>query len=428
MSKKIIGFLLALTICLPLMCSCAKNIMSIDEGEDKLSINEMQFFMSRMKGVLAGYGYDVDSTAFWGSIISMDGTTYDEYYKARVMKDASMYMTARYLFEKEGLELSKDEKRGVKDTIDSLIELVGSKNQLNSTLSSYGVNVNILENIYLTELKMQKLKEHYFGTDGSKVENSEARKQEFLEQNYVAFKQVFLAGYEYECITDTYGNKVYYTDTSYGKISYDEVNGQTRTDVYTGELERDENGDIKYFDESGKILYDKSGVTKYKLDENGEKIIVKYTSEQIANIKSDAEALAQGKKTVEEFEEMIKIYSQDESVSEKRYLRVEDGYYGSISDVSAYFDTMAKKLYESKDGECIVVQSGAGIHIAYRYDCDTGAYDDEAYKDTFTAFNEEFVNMLFEEKCLEYESIISVDSKILAKLPSMKDVGTNLFY
>lgn len=428
MSKKITGFLLVLVLCLSVMCSCSKNIMSIDGGEDKLSINEMQFFMSRMKGVLSSYGFDVDSTAFWGSIISMDGTTYEEYYKARVMKDASMYMTARYLFEKEGLELSANDKQGVKDTIESLIDLAGSKNKLNSTLSAYGVNTNILESIYLTELKMQKLKDYYFGTDGSKAENFEDRKQEFMEQNYVAFKQIFLAGYEYECITDKYGNKVYYTDTSYGKISYDEVRGQTRTDVYTGELECDENGDIIYFDESGKILYDKSGVTKYKLDGDGEKIMVKYTSEQIANIKSHAEELAQGKKTVEEFEDMITAYSQEEIVNEKRYLRVEDGYYASLSDVSAYFDTMAKKLYASEDGECVVVQSGAGIHIAYRYDCGTGDYDDEAYKETFSTFNEEFINMLFEEKCLEYESVISVDSKMLAKLPSMKDIGTNLFY
>ena len=75
-----------------------------------------------------------------------------------------------------------------------------------------------------------------------------------------------------------------------------------------------------------------------------------------------------------------------------------------------------------------VKRSGAGFHIIYKYEHDKAAYDDEKYKDTFSGFDTEFVDMLFEEKCRDYEDKISIDNEVLDKLPDMKDVASNILY
>lgn len=432
--KKSISLLLALLICLSsvvfLMTSCSKkDVMSMDGGDFKVDLYKTEFFMTRMKGILEGYGYDVSSSAWWGTIMNSQGLTVDEYYRTQVLKQVSRYMIAEYLFDKEGLELEKSEKKEISDSIDTLIKWAGSKNKLNSILSQYGVNVKMLEEIYLTELKMQKVKEYYFGADGSKAEDSETRKQEFFEERYVCFKQVFLASYYYETETDKNGDTIYYTDEKTNKIAYDTENGETRADVFnSSKPETDKFGDAVYYTADGKIAYDVTAYPKYLLDKDGNKKVSYHTSQKIDEIEERAKSLASGKKSVEEFESMIAEYSEGKDGNNKIYLLLEDGYYASYGSETAYFDEIAKNLTKMEDGECRVIDSAAGFHVIYKYEHDKGAYNDENYKDIFSEFDDEFVNMLFEEKCAQYEDMISVDNKVLDKLPKMKDVASNILY
>ena len=434
MSKKIISFLL---ICVMLasvlsLASCGgKKVMKIEDSKISVSVYEVEFFMTRMKGLLASYGYNVSSSAWWGTIMNSQGLTVDEFYKTRTLKEVSQYMIAQYLFDKEELKISKEEKKQIDDAIDVLIELAGSKNNLNSLLSEYGVNVNILRDIYIGELKMDKVKEHYFGTDGLKAENGEARKQEFLEENYACYKQVFLASYYYETEVDRNGDTIYYTDEKANKIAYDAKNGVTRTDIYNpSKLETDQFGDVVYYtdDSAKKIAYDTTGYPKYKLDSNDKKIAHYYSSEKIDEIGKLAEELAKGNKTPEEFEQMIAKYSEGEYGSEKSYLRAESGYYEAQGEHYAYLDEIAESVFEMGFGECRVVDSGAGFHIIYKAEHDNAAYDKEEYKDIFAGFDSEFVSMLYEELCVNYEDMISIDNKVLESLPDMKDVVANVLY
>lgn len=432
MSKKIISLALVcvLLISALLLTSCSgKKVMEIEESKVSLSVNEIEFFMTRMKGLLQSYGYGVSSSAWWGTIMNSQGLTIDEYYKTRTLEEASRYMIAQYLFEKEGLELSRDEEDQIKASIDDLVELAGSKNKLNSLLSEYGVNIKMLEKIYTGELKMEKLKEYYFGADGLKAENGEQRKQEYLEEKYACYKQVFIAAYYYKTVTDDNGDTIYYTDEKANKIAYDTKVGVPREDVYdSGKLECDEFGDTVYYTADGKIAYDKTGYPKYLLDKDGDKIIEYHTPEKIDELGEWVEQLASGKKTDAEFEDMIDRYSEGEDGHKKVYLRVEAGYYGMQSSYSAYLDEIAEALTEMDDGECRVVDSGAGFHIIYRYEHDEAAYADEEYKDVFSGFDTEFVDMLFDEVCIEYEDKISIDNDVVDALPDMKDVASNILY
>lgn len=434
MSKKIISLLLVCVMAvsaLSLVSCSGKKVMEIEDTKISASVYEVEFFMTRMKGLLQNYGYNVTSPVWWGTIMNSQGLTVDEYYKTRTLREVSQYLIAQYLFDEAGLELSRTETGEIDDAIDVLVELAGSKNNLNSILSEYGVNVNILRDIYIGELKMDKVKEHYFGSDGLKAEGGEARKQEFLEENYACFKQVFIAAYYYETETDKFGDTIYYTDEKANKIAYDTKNGVTRTDVYdSGKLEADKFGDTVYYTDEGggKIAYDTTGYPKYKLDDKGNKIVKYHTSEKIDEIGKWADELAKGNKTPEEFEQMIDKYSEGEDGHSKVYLRIEPGYYEAQSSYSAYLDEIAKLTSEMEFGECRVVDSGAGFHIIYKAEHDNAAYGDEKYKDIFAGFDGEFVNMLFEELCKNYEDRISIDDEVLKGIPDMKDVAANLLY
>ena len=434
MSKKIISLLLVCVMFASVMSlvSCGgKKVMEIEDSKISVSVYEVEFFMTRMKGLLENYGYNVSSSAWWGTIMNSQGLTVDEYYMTRTLKDVSQYMIAQYLFDEKGLEISKEEEKQIDDALDVLIQLAGSKNNLNAVLAEYGVNVNILRDIYIGELKMDKVKEHFFGTDGLKAENGEVRKQEFFEENYACYKQVFLAAYYYETETDKNGDTIYYTDEKANKIAYDTKNGVTRTDVYdSSKLETDEFGDTVYYtdDSAKKIAYDKTGYPKYKLDDKENKILKYHTAEKIDEIGKLAEELAAGNKTPEEFEQMIAKYSEGEYGNEKTYLRAESGYYEIQGEHYAYLDEIAASVSEMEFGECRVVDSGAGFHIIYKAEHDEKAYDDEAHKDMFAGFDAEFVSMLYEELCKNYEDMISIDDEVLKSLPDMKDVASNVLY
>ncbi len=432
--KKIISSTLAFSLLLSalFLVSCSgKKVMSVGESEVYVDKYEIEFFMSRTKGMLYGYGWDVSSSDIWGTIIDTSGVTVDEYYRTVTLQEVSKYAIAQYLFENKGLELTDSEKSGIDDTIDALIKYAGSKNQLNSVLSEYGVNVKILRRIYENELKMEKVKEFYFGTDGLGADDGKERAEQYLSDNYICFKQVFLATYGYKTEVDGDGETIYFTDEKYNKIAYDEKNGKPKVDVYAqSRYETDGNGDVIYYTSDGKIAYDETGYAKYILDDDGEKQIEYYDEAKIAEVKKQAEKLASGKLTVEEFEKLIYDYSEldgDEN-GKKVYIRSEEKYYESQSSSHKYLDEIAEKLKEADDGECVVVQSGAGFHIVYKYEVEEGIYTSEEYKDAFSTFNEDFVNMLFDELCEKYKDTVKLDEDIYDKIPHMKDVGVNILY
>lgn len=432
MKKRILTLFLA--VCLPMLMlsSCSRSdAMSMSDSKISVSTHEVEFFMTRMKGTLYSYGYDVSSDSFWGTVVSTSGLTADDYYRTMTLKEVSQYMVAQYLFEKEGLELSDAEEQKISETMDAMREYAGSKNQLNSMLSEYGVNAKILENIYRNEQKLEKLKEYYFGSDGLGSEGGEQKKQEYLEDNYICFKQVFLASYSYKTVKDENGDTVYYTDEKYSKVAYDEKNGSPRVDVYDGsQYEKDTAGDIIYYTSDGKIAYDTTAYPRHELDSDGNKIIESYSQDKLKEVESLAKSLCGQDIGEVEFESLIDRYSEldGESRDSRLYLRVEDGYYEAQSSAHAYLDDIASILSESDAGQCYYVKSDAGYHVVYRYAVEDKAYEKEEYKDSFTTFDEDFISMLFEQKCQEYEGLIELDGDIYDNIPKMKDVAINILY
>jgi hypothetical protein len=311
--------------------------------------------------------------------------------------------------------------------MDAMVKQAGSKTALNNVLKDYGVNISILRDTYLLEEKIGALKAHLYGENAVKV--STEVKDDYVRENYVAFSQIFLASYYYLVDTDNFGDEVYYTDENHTAISYDKENGKTVTDEF-GKTVTDIFGDPEYYNEQGRIAYDKeSGVKSFIADENGSVAVAYYDDEKLGELYDKAaEYAATGADDYEKFLDLARLYDESEGAGAKTYLYVSPGYYGSQGEGMEYLDEIAKGLQGMKTGECQVAQSEYGFHVFYKLDTDSGVYGDETKKDVFADFSANLIEELFREECAKYEHLIEIDTENAETAATMATVGTNILY
>ncbi len=422
---KILSLFICVLLCVSALASCSTDTLM--SYEDKtLSLNVYEFLLSRMKGTLAYYGYDVTSSAFWNMVNDMDGTTYDDYFCQTIKEQAMNYIVADKLFDEEGLALSESDLEQIDSLMEAYVKKAGSKSALNAELKKFGVNYDMLREIYVLEAKIELLKEHLYGKNGERIDD--AVKEEYFNENYVAFKQIFLATYEYVIDEDRFGDHVYYTDEEHKEIAYDKEGGVTKTDEF-GKIVKDVLGDPEYYTSDGKIAYDKvNGVLGYATSEDGDKIITELDDEKKAEILEKAEEYAEKcDRDLEVFEEYAERYNEGEG-SSIIYLYSSAGYYASQNDAAAYFDEIAEQLEKMDTGECSVYKSSYGYHVLCRYEAEPEAYDKKENEDAFKSFYEDLSSRLFEELCAERAEDVMIDEDVFADAPTMKDVGINTAY
>ena len=422
---KIISACLFLVCLISVFTACkAKTVMRY---EDKtLSVNVYEFLLSRMKGTLAYYGYEVGKDSFWNTVTDMNGTTYDDYFCQTIKTQAMNYIVADKMFDEQGLEFGEVQEARIDELMDAYVKRAGSKSELNAELKEFGVNYDILRDIYVLEAKIELLKEHLYGKDGEKI--SSADKEEYFNENYVAFRQIFLATYEYVIDEDRFGDQVYYTDEKHTAIAYDKINGTTKKNEFGKEVE-DVLGYPEYYTADGKIAYDReNGVLGYLTDENGDKVIQGLDDEKKAELHDRAKQYAKEcDGDINLFEEYIGLYDESENNS-VIYLYSSAGYYAAQNDSVAYFDEIAEKLSGLEVGELTVYPSDYGYHVICKYENEQGAYDKEENEEIFELFYDDIISRLFEELCASRADGVELDSDVFKTAPSMKDVGINTLY
>ena len=432
--KKMIGFrffvcVLVLAMTLTMFASCSKNsgktLMSLESTT--ISVNVYQLLLTRMKGALArSFGSQVMTDSFWQTTIESDGTTYNDYFTAEVLQNTKTYLVALYLFDEYGLELSEEAVAAVDKDMEGLLvgDGDGSKSQLNQILSAYGMNYNMLREFYLAEKKVTALQNYLYGANASLV--ASGVKNEFMRENYVCFRQIFLASYYYVKEVDAYGNVAYFSSDG-TKYLYDTENGVTMEDK-NGKVIVDKYGNEIYFDADGKVLYDtKKGKTLYVTDENGAYTTKDYTKEELEKIEKNAELLASQVTAgdFEDFEELMEEYSEDEEGMEE----YENGYFLAKDTTYSYtyLNDICAALSDMEVGESEMVTSDYGYHIIMKYECEDGAYAEEANSIWFTDFNSMLIEMLFLQEANKYMDGIKLDEDLLGTL-DMKSVTHNYYY
>ena len=203
--KRIVSLLLCLALTMCFFTSCSHSLgepLMTLEGHE-ISVNMYRLWLSRIKG---NYGGSDDTV--WDQVTE-DGKAYNELFTDYVKQNAMRLLCAIYEFDRLGLKLPESEIAAIDETMLAMLAERGNGNRstLNSELSQYGVNDDILREIYIIEAKLNYLSEHLYGEDGIKPISDTVR-DEYYKSNYVRIKQIFFYTAN-KPITDESGNYVY---------------------------------------------------------------------------------------------------------------------------------------------------------------------------------------------------------------------------
>ncbi|MBO5293902.1 MAG: hypothetical protein J6B71_01445 [Clostridia bacterium] len=454
MKKTLLRLTALLTACLLLLLTataCAsqgKALLTLEKDGIKvsLSVNLYQLMLSRAKGNLVANGITAngitaDQDAFWNYSAKFDGEniqTQDEYYLASVLNTCRNYLVVLYLFEKEGLTLSSAAEEEIEDRLEELIltDGEGSKTKLNALLSTYGVNYNMIKEAYLLEAKADAVRTHLFGTNASLVDKQ--IKDEYLNENYVHFRQIFLANYDYVYETDEFVDVILY-QTETGKtnrVYYDTENGVAGKNA-DGTSILDDNGDVVYFIKDSnqtEIAYNPKGEPNRLLTADGKSYQTKkMTVEELEALTKRAEELCaslQGASSAK-FEEAIAKESTD-TVEESEY---DDGYYlqknydySAMGNDYAHLETVVEKLNTMQVGDVALVAAPTGYNIIMKYAHTDAAYEKEQNESWASTFYADLVEELFLDRCQALYDNIVLNTELLATVPSMKEIVPNYYY
>jgi hypothetical protein len=432
--RRILSVILCLTLLVGAvaMTACSKKGETLLElNGQTITANQYQLLLARVKGSLAHAGYSVDSSTFWDMVIDSEGNTYDEYFRNAALNDAKRYLAAAALFEEEGLVLPQSYKDSIEEDIQEYIRDAGSKSALNSRLSAYGVNVDMLRDLYLLEAKYAYLQAYLYGAEGEKIAANV--RLDYLNEHAVCFKQVLIRAFDYVYEKDLNGDEIYYlvgeNNAKINNIAYDTIGGNPRIDEF-GKTITDKNGDVVYYLENGAIAYNKEkGVRSVVYDEKGIAKTEKYSSEELAEHKAAAEEMmaSVAKGDYAAFEALMEEYQvsgDDAFVTDGTYCFL----YTTGDNDYDYLNDIADVLAKAEEGEMRMVNSEYGYNVVMKYPIPEDAVTNTAYEDWFGDLTDRVTAKLFHNKCAPYMEKVAVSSDVFKALPSMKQVGTNYDY
>ncbi|MBE6701965.1 MAG: hypothetical protein E7585_00920 [Ruminococcaceae bacterium] len=490
MKKKLISLLACLLVALLLLAGCASHGKTlITAGDEKISVNVFQLYLSRMKGTLAAANYPVNDETFWATYVDLNNQTQNEYFTNQVFEGLRQIAAALVLYDELGLRLDKSEEDAIDAWIDELIEEVGggSKSQLNSILAAYGANVTVLKDAAIIEAKIAQLKDHLYGENGALI--SETVKEQFYQDTYYRGQQMLIANYYHDHEKDGDGRMRYYQtdedghlkaqiaydtekgtataeqdkngDTVYRKladaIAYDTVNGEIAYETVDGLQikRRDEAGDVIYLTQDGRIAYDtvngkmteevdehgdavykkwiiaydtKNGAPKYYYDAKGKNKIAYYSPDEMEKRLLVAERIAKDCKGKEAlFAEYMKEFSDNLSFNENF---APNGMYFSAGTYTTdtVFYTFSTELAKLEIGDLVILEDPeAGYYILMRTALDTGAWAKEENKRWFGTLPGLVVEYMLQQRTASYLEQVTFD-EALKKTVDITMVAANNYY
>ena len=221
MKKKIILTVLLATLSFVLISCKTQNTAVMTYGESSITDKEFTYWLSTYKYMFANtYENFEDTHEYYAKTLS-DGTTYEEKLFEIAVQNIKASLISAEEFDSKGFELTDEAKSKVDEYIDGLIEKAGDKTALNASLSSLGVNCDILREIYIKDAKGSLLQSKLFEEDGGLCVTDEDR-EEYYNNSYVHFRHIYVNNkYEYE--TDDSGAYVYDDD---GNVKKTELTGK----------------------------------------------------------------------------------------------------------------------------------------------------------------------------------------------------------
>ena len=433
--RRIAAFLLAclaLVGCVSLFAACASPTPLATLEDHEITVNMYQFLLSRVKGKLGRAGYSVNSADFWNTIVDKDNTTYDEYFRQAALADVRSYLAALAVFEEKGLSLPDSEYDRIDAEIEDYVAAAGSKSALDADLAAYGVNADMLREIYVMEAKIEYVRTYMYGVDGSKVGAN--LRQDYLNDNAVAFRHLLIRNFDYVYKTDENGMDIYYlpdeNNAKVNNIAYNRSLGTVRQDA-DGNIIKDANGDSVYFLPNGLVAYDKvNGVRARVYDSEGIAVTKQLSASQLADNKAAAEEilLTVAKGDYAAFESLLEEFAVDETDFFETDGKL-NFLYTTGDNASDYLNDIADELAVCNVGEVsMIYTSEYGYNVVMRYPLPEDAATNSDYTEWFSDLADRVVGELFYGLCEPYLDRVKVDEEAFATLPSMIEIGANYNY
>jgi len=192
-------------------------------GDSVITDNQFTYYLATYKNVYLNTYADMKDTAAFYSAELPDGRTGEEYLFDQTVENVSMSLVCMELFDKNGLTLDPAVAASIDSYVQSFIDdyAGGDKKALNSRLAEYGINVNMLREIYLNEEKGTALYDYLYGENGT-VGVTDEELDAYYRENYIRLRHIYV------------NNKFYYETTEEGYASYD-ADGNLITHPYEGE-------------------------------------------------------------------------------------------------------------------------------------------------------------------------------------------------
>lgn len=367
--KRTVSLIIALIMILCLVSCSDSSPAALTLEEHEISEAKYSYWASSHKGNYMYTYEDIENTAaYWQSELT-EGVTVAEYFDSLTLDSVKATLINCVLFDKYGLSFTESELDSVDAYISDLIKerADGSKNQMNTVLGEYGINLNILRDIYLDEEKAAKVFEYLFSDDGE-MALSEKDYEKFYNENYVRVQMIYIENIS-TYATDDDGNRI--------------------------------TGDDGYY-----VIEKLEGEEKVKKDQA---------------VKAVQDGLANG----ESFDELYEKYSELKDYTGGQYYSATENY----SDVFYY--KLVSEVEKLNVGDTVTLESEMGTCIIKKLELDEGGWKKDENKDFFGKSGENFISKVQEEsyrKLIEsYFDKVSVDDEIIKKY-SVVDVTPAYFF
>lgn len=223
--KRMTSLLLALVMCLGLFVSCAApGEVLIELDGQKITANMYTFWLSRYKAFFVySYMNNKENLQMWDSVMGDEGKTVNEIFTGYVLDNARTYAAALALYDDYKLTLPASKKETIKADLEALADTAGGKTVMNGELANFGVNYDMLGEIYTIEAKVAQLQEYLFA-DGGPGAITDADRDAYYTANYARIKHIFVS---------TTGKYVF---DDQGNFTYDESGNPIMADFTDMEL------------------------------------------------------------------------------------------------------------------------------------------------------------------------------------------------
>jgi len=367
LTLRIVAAVVAVMLLVANLAGCGVvTATAISFGDVKINANQFCYWMSRFKAMYlySYFGTTTDNAQYWTSQIA-NGVTTGDLLNSYAVSAIMTYAVTLKLFDEYGLSLTKEQQNTIDENIQSKITAAGSKAALNNALSAFGVNVNMLKELYTMETKINAVQDYLYGDNGvDKATDEEI--SEYFNENYYRCKHILI-----------------------------------RTDV---KYEKDANG---------AVIVDES-TQSYKT--------TPLTDDEVVAQKELAAELEKRVAAGEDFDRLVLEYSEDTGM---QYF--DDGYY--ITSSTTYLPTNVISAVKAMNvGDVQTVESTVGIHIVKRYELKEDAYKTEPYASTQIGDLSQMIDTVkFQELISGYADLVITNDDVIDDYP-LAYCSPNFYY